>query len=130
MGRSACIVRTVHGGEPVRPTMKGRLAMLARPQPVVHDRNDRCSNRSVPRRATLVGARLALTQPCGLDGPEPEDTPMKLTYQGNAIVEIEVSYVPAHLTSRAYGVVVIELFEQWAPITTENMVTNVERRHL
>ncbi len=61
-----------------------------------------------------------------LDGPEPEDTPMNKTYQGNAIIEIEVSYVPAHFTSRAYGVIVIELFEQWAPITTENMITNVE----
>ncbi len=61
-----------------------------------------------------------------LDGPEPEDTPMQSTYQGNAIVEIEVSYLPAHLSSRAYGVIVIELFEQWAPITTENMILNVE----
>ncbi|MFB1005445.1 MAG: peptidylprolyl isomerase [Candidatus Poseidoniaceae archaeon] len=61
-----------------------------------------------------------------LEGPDPEETPMKDTYQGNAIVEIEVSYVPAHFTSRAYGVIVIELFEAWAPITTENMITNVE----
>ncbi|DAC20375.1 MAG TPA: hypothetical protein D7H89_06790, partial [Candidatus Poseidoniales archaeon] len=48
------------------------------------------------------------------DGPEVEDTPMQYTYQGNAIVELEVSYVPSHLSPRAYGVIVIELFEQWA----------------
>ena len=60
------------------------------------------------------------------DGPEEEDTPMKETYEGNAIVSIEVSYVKAHGSSREDGTVIIELFEQWAPITTKNMIKNVE----
>ena len=60
------------------------------------------------------------------NGPVEEDTPMKDTYQGNAIVSIEVSYVIGHGDSRDNGFVIIELFEQWAPITTENMIKNVE----
>ena len=60
------------------------------------------------------------------DGPVEEDTPMKQTYQGNAVFEIQVSYVPSHGSSREFGTITLELFEQWAPITTENMIKNVE----
>jgi cyclophilin family peptidyl-prolyl cis-trans isomerase len=116
--------RTIDGGEPVRLTMNGRVACLL-------ILNLLCMTMTI---APMAGAEtgnsgwrtVGIDPSMWTDGPEPEDTPMKDTYQGNAIVEIEVSYVPAHFNSRAYGVVVIELFEQWAPITTENMITNVE----
>lgn len=116
--------RTIDGGEPVRLTMKGRVACLL-------ILNLLCMTMTIAPLASAEtgnsGWRTVGIDPnMWTDGPEPEDTPMKDTYQGNAIVEIEVSYVPAHFNSRAYGVVVIELFEQWAPITTENMITNVE----
>ena len=61
-----------------------------------------------------------------VDGPLEEETPMKYTYQGNAIFEIEVSYVPSLGSSREFGTITLELFEQWAPITTANMIKNVE----
>lgn len=60
------------------------------------------------------------------DGPVEEDTPMKETYQGNAVFEIQVSYVPGHGMERESGTITLELFEQWAPITTANMIKNVE----
>ncbi|MEZ8032336.1 MAG: peptidylprolyl isomerase [Candidatus Poseidoniaceae archaeon] len=60
------------------------------------------------------------------DGPVEEDTPMKNTYQGNAVFEIEVSYIPSLGSSRQSGTITLELFEQWAPITTANMIKNVE----
>jgi cyclophilin family peptidyl-prolyl cis-trans isomerase len=60
------------------------------------------------------------------DGPVEEDTPMKNTYQGNAIFEIEVSYVPSLGSPRESGIITLELFEQWAPITTTNMIKNIE----
>ena len=60
------------------------------------------------------------------DGPVEEETPMKETYEGNAIISIEVSYITGHGDSRETGIVILELFEQWAPITTTNMIKNVE----
>ncbi len=62
------------------------------------------------------------------DGPVEEDTPMKDSYYGNAVFEIEVSYIPGHfgLEERVEGVVTLELFEQWAPITTQNMIEHIE----
>ena len=60
------------------------------------------------------------------DGPVEEDTPMKETYQGNAIFEIKVSYAPTLCATRVSGTITLELFEQWAPITTANMIKNVE----
>ena len=62
------------------------------------------------------------------DGPVEEDTPMKDSYYGNAVFEIEVSYIPGHivLEERVDGVVTLELFEQWAPITTQNMIEHIE----
>jgi cyclophilin family peptidyl-prolyl cis-trans isomerase len=60
------------------------------------------------------------------DGPEEEDTPMKNTYQGNAIFEIEVSYVPLLGSPRESGIITLELFEQRAPITTANMIKNID----
>ncbi|MFZ9047688.1 MAG: peptidylprolyl isomerase [Poseidonia sp.] len=60
------------------------------------------------------------------DRPEAEDSPMMASYTGNAVIEMNVSYVEAHLSARAEGTVIIELFEQWAPITTTNMIQHVE----
>jgi len=60
------------------------------------------------------------------DGPVEEDTPMKETYQGNAIFEIQVSYVPALGGDRVSGTIALELFEQRAPITTANMIKNID----
>ena len=51
---------------------------------------------------------------------------MMSSYTGNAVIEMNVSYREGHLTDRVEGTVVIELFEQWAPITTDNMIAHVE----
>jgi len=60
------------------------------------------------------------------DRPETEDSPMMASYTGNAVIEMNVSYVEAHFSQREEGTVIIELFEQWAPITTDNMIAHVE----
>ena len=60
------------------------------------------------------------------DGPVEEASPMNKTYQGNAIFQIHVSYVPELGASRMSGTITLELFEQWAPITTSNMIKNIE----
>jgi len=60
------------------------------------------------------------------DGPVEEASPMNRTYQGNAIFSIQVSYVPELGASRLSGTITLELFEQWAPITTANMIKNIE----
>ncbi len=104
--------------------MKGRLAMLL------------VLNLLVMSFGT-VGSAVADEQQTGwrsvgidptlwTDGPVGEGTPMNDTYQGNAIFEIEVSYAPTLTAPRVSGVITLELFEQWAPITTENMIKNVE----
>ena len=60
------------------------------------------------------------------DGPVEEDTPMKNSYQGNAIFVIEVTYHTGILSSETNGSITIELFEQWAPITTNNIIEHIE----
>lgn len=60
------------------------------------------------------------------DGPDLEGSPMDLPRYGDPLIEIEVSYVPGHFQSRENGVIVIELFEEWAPVTVANMVKHVE----
>ena len=60
------------------------------------------------------------------DRPETEDSPMMASYTGNAVIEMNVSYVEAHFSQREEGTIIIELFEQWAPITTDNMIAHVE----
>ena len=60
------------------------------------------------------------------DRPETEDSPMMASYTGNAVIQMEVSYREGHTSSRTEGIVLIELFEQWAPITTDNMIAHVE----
>lgn len=60
------------------------------------------------------------------DRPEAEDSPMMSSYTGNAVIEMNVSYREGHFSQRMEGSVIIELFEQWAPITTENMIQHVE----
>ncbi len=60
------------------------------------------------------------------DGPVLEGSPMDFPISGNPVVSIEVDYQPGHLQSRVQGEIVIELFEQWAPNTTANMIMHVE----
>lgn len=60
------------------------------------------------------------------DGPVEEDTPMKNSYQGNAIFVIDVTYHTGILSSETNGSITIELFEQWAPITTSNIIEHIE----
>jgi cyclophilin family peptidyl-prolyl cis-trans isomerase len=60
------------------------------------------------------------------DTPDEEDTPMKMTYQGNAIFEISVSYYTSLTSQEFQGAITIELFEQWTPITTKNIIEHIE----
>jgi hypothetical protein len=61
------------------------------------------------------------------DGPELEGSPMDEPRAGDAVLVIEVQYKPGHLASEVQGEIVIELFEEWAPNTTKNMIKNVEK---
>jgi len=60
------------------------------------------------------------------DGPEFEGSPMDNPRPGDAVLIIDVEYKPSHLASEVQGQIVIELFEEWAPNTTANMIKNVE----
>ncbi len=60
------------------------------------------------------------------DGPELEGSPMDNPRPGDAVLKIKVSYKPSHLASEVQGEIIIELFEEWAPNTTTNMIKNVE----
>ena len=61
------------------------------------------------------------------DGPILEDNnPMNNNTSGNPLMQINVSYVPGHGQSRVEGEIIIELFEQWAPISVENMIEHIE----
>ena len=60
------------------------------------------------------------------DRPDTEDSPMMDSYTGNAVIAMNVSYQSEWTSDREEGVVIIELFEQWAPITTNNMIAHVE----
>lgn len=62
------------------------------------------------------------------DGPELEGSPMDEPRPGDAVLRIDVSYKPSHLGSEVQGEIVIELFEEWAPNTTTNMIKNVENQ--
>jgi len=62
------------------------------------------------------------------DGPELEGSPMDNPRPGDAVLKIQVSYKPSHLASEVQGEIVIELFEEWAPNTTKNMIKNVENQ--
>ncbi len=61
-----------------------------------------------------------------LDGPELEGSPMDEPRPGDAVLKIKVEYKPGHLASEVQGEIIIELFEEWAPNTTTNMIKNVE----
>ena len=61
-----------------------------------------------------------------IDGPELEGSPMDEPRAGDAVLVIEVDYKPSHLGASVQGEIVIELFEEWAPETTTNMIKNVE----
>ena len=60
------------------------------------------------------------------DGPILEGSPMDEPRPGDAVLKIEVDYKPSHLGSRVQGEIIIELFEEWAPNTTKNMIMHVE----
>lgn len=60
------------------------------------------------------------------DGPELEGSPMDYPRAGDAVLAIDVEYKPSHLGSAVEGQIIIELFEEWAPNTTSNMIKNVE----
>ena len=60
------------------------------------------------------------------DGPVEEASPMNQSYQGNAVFVIEVSYHTGLTSSETTGTITIELFEQWAPITTSNIIDHIE----
>ena len=70
----------------------------------------------------------------GLDPAEWTDRPvlnesrpqMMSSYTGNAVIAMNVSYQSEWTSGREEGVIFIELFEQWAPITTNNMIAHVE----
>ena len=65
----------------------------------------------------------------GLDPAEWTDRPvlnesrpqMMSSYTGNAVIAMNVSYQAQWTADREEGTVIIELFEQWAPITTNNI---------
>ena len=65
-----------------------------------------------------------------VDRPSTEESPMMASYTGNAVVRMEVSYLEGHpflnYERIEDAVIMIELFEQWAPITTNNMIAHVE----
>lgn len=79
-----------------------------------------------PQNGEPLWRSVGLDPELWIDRPESEDSPMMQSYTGNAIVEMKVSYVETHFSSREEGIIIIELFEQWAPITTENMIQHVE----
>ena len=60
------------------------------------------------------------------DGPVEEATPMNKSYQGNAVFVLEVTYHTGLTSSGSSGIITIELFEQWAPITTSNIIEHIE----
>jgi len=60
------------------------------------------------------------------DGPELEGSPMDEPQPGDPVLVIEVSYQPGHFQSEVQGEIYIELFPQWAPMTTGNMIMHVE----
>ncbi len=60
------------------------------------------------------------------DGPVVEDTPMQNSYFGDPVFAIDVIYTPGHFEEEVSGTIVIELFPQWAPITVDNMIENIE----
>ena len=60
------------------------------------------------------------------DRPDAEDSPMMESYTGNAVISMNVSYQSQWTSGREEGTVIVELFEQWAPITTINMIAHVE----
>ena len=60
------------------------------------------------------------------DRPDAEDSPMMESYTGNGVISMNVSYQSQWTSGREEGTVIIELFEQWAPITTINMIAHVE----
>lgn len=60
------------------------------------------------------------------DGPELEGSPMDEPRAGDAVLVIEVEYQLGHAPNSVQGEIIIELFEEWAPNTTSNMIMHVE----
>ena len=117
-------MRAIHGGVRTPRCMKGRFAVLLVLNLVLMSTGGiglASANEDQP-----AWRSIGIDPSLWTDGPVEEDTPMKETYQGNAIFQIKVSYVPSLGSSRINGAITLELFEQWAPITTANMVKNIE----
>ena len=51
---------------------------------------------------------------------------MNQSYQGNAVLLINVTYPSGIFGDDLSGEITIELFEQWAPITTSNIIQHIE----
>ena len=62
------------------------------------------------------------------DGRVLEGSPMDNPRLGDAVLTIDASYKPSHLVAEVQGQIVIELFEEWAPNSTTNMIKNVENQ--
>ena len=64
------------------------------------------------------------------DRPSTEDSPMMDSYTGNAVIRMQVSYLEGHpflnYERIEDAVIILELFEEWAPLTTNNMIQHVE----
>ena len=116
--------RAIHGGELSRRSMKGRFAVVLVLNLLLMTTGGiglaSADDDQPVWRSTGIDPSL------WNDGPVEEDTPMKETYQGNPIFVIQVSYVPSFGEDRVSGSIILELFEQRAPITTANMIKNID----
>ena len=116
--------RAIHGGELSRRSMKGRFAVVLVLNLLLVSTGGigfaSADDDQPAWRSTGIDPSL------WSDGPLEEDTPMKETYQGNPIFVIQVSYVPNFGEDRITGSITLELFEQRAPITTANMIKNID----
>ena len=61
------------------------------------------------------------------DGPELEGSPMDNPRPGDAVFQ-SMYHTNQAIWSEVQGQIVIELFEEWAPNTTSNMIKNVENQ--
>ena len=116
--------RAIHWGELSRRSMKGRFAVVLVLNLLLMTTGGiglaSADDDQPAWRSTGIDPSL------WSDGPLEEDTPMNETYQGNPIFVIQVSYVPSFGEDRISGNIILELFEQRAPITTANMIKNID----
>jgi peptidyl-prolyl cis-trans isomerase B (cyclophilin B) len=60
------------------------------------------------------------------DGPDLEGRPMDESKKGNPVVKMQVQYVPNLGSSTVEGEIILELFQEWVPITTTNFISLAE----